>query len=48
MKKKLYNTPLTEVQHIGLSVSVLAGSPPEGMDPVPPIHPGAPRRTPVF
>ena len=49
-KKKLYNTPLTEVEKIYLGVSVLAGSPPDGTDPVTPLHPGAParRNTPVF
>ncbi len=49
MKKKIYNTPLTEVEKIYLGVSVLAGSPPDGTDPATPPHPGAPkRRTPVF
>lgn len=50
MRKKLYKTPLTEVEKIYSGVSVLAGSPPDGTDPVTPLHPGAPsrRNAPVF
>ena len=50
MRKKLYISPLFEVEKIYLGVSVLAGSPPDGTDPVTPLHPGAPsrRNAPVF
>lgn len=51
MSKKLYNSPLIEVEKIDLSTSILLESP---VVPVPP-HPGAPvhwkepvHRTPVF
>lgn len=45
MEKKIYITPLMEVQQINLTQCLLDGSP---IIPVPP-HPGAPgRRSPVF
>ena len=43
MEKKIYISPLTEVAKVNMSTVVLAGSPPDGVDPTPPIHPGAPR-----
>lgn len=47
MEKKLYNSPLMEVQQINLSSCILDGSP--VTLPIPPIGPGAQRRrTPVF
>jgi hypothetical protein len=47
MEKKIYITPLMEVEQINLSKCLLDGSP---VDPLPvPPHPGAPmHRTPVF
>lgn len=49
MEKKIYITPLMEVEQINLSKCLLDGSPvTPSPTPVPP-HPGAPmRRTPVF
>ena len=48
MAKKIYSTPLMEVEQVNLSSCLLDGSP-IVPPPVPP-HPGAPQRhrTPVF
>lgn len=43
MEKKLYISPLTEVEKINLSSCLLDGSPIPEPTPVPP-HPGAPSR----
>ena len=43
MEKKLYNSPLIEVETIRLSKCLLDGSPVPDPKPVPP-HPGAPAR----
>ena len=48
MEKKIYITPLMEVQQVNLTQCLLDGSPITPPIPVPP-HPGAPgRRSPVF
>jgi hypothetical protein len=49
MAKKIYSTPLMEVEQVNLSSCLLDGSPIVPPVPVPP-HPGAPQRhrTPVF
>ena len=51
MEKKIYISPLVEVAKVNMNVPVLAGSPPDDVDPVVPTHPGtgAPaRNTPAF
>ena len=49
MEKKVYISPLMEVEQINLSKCLLDGSPVVDPHPVPPLGPGAPkRRTPVF
>jgi len=50
MKKRIYSTPLSEVEELKFSTVVLAGSIPDDVTPPPPgWQPGAPkRRTPVF
>ena len=48
MEKKIYITPLMEIQQVNLTQCLLDGSPITPPIPVPP-HPGAPgRRSPVF
>ena len=51
MEKKIYTTPLMEVEQISLSKCLLDVSPAGDSHPIPPLGPGpgAPkRRTPVF
>ena len=49
MEKKVYISPLMEVEQICLSKCLLDGSPAVSTKPTPPIGPGAPkRRTEVF
>lgn len=51
MKKKIYNSPLTELTEINLGIAVMFGtSIPDDSTPTPPGgHPGlSKRRTPVF
>ena len=48
MEKKIYITPIMEIQQVNLTQCLLDGSPVDPL-PTPPIGPGAPkRRTPVF
>ena len=46
MEKRLYMSPLMEVATISLSKCLLDGSPVVDPHPVPPVGPGAPKRTP--
>jgi hypothetical protein len=48
MKKKIYITPLMEIQQVNLTQCLLDGSPVEDPRPIPPIGPAPARRSPVF